>query len=304
MGSHQHTIGKRMLSPAVSLVIAALVWNALAAAVWATSVVGLGQPKGYVNDYTRTLTGSEKDQLTTICKALERANSTELAIAIIDSTDGRTIESYAQDLFNSWGIGKSYANNGVLILVAMNDRKWRVHVGYGVEGVLPDTLARRIMENEAVPEFRNGQYGLGLINAATRMKSVLVGETYETSRTFNFAGLLIPFGVLLVTGILIWLGVRVKCPRCGSRVTLTRDRDVLSTSYNHSGIRKRDYECTVCHHKFSRMTVIPMLVEVAGGTGGGGWAGGGGGAWSGGGGGGFGGFGGGSSGGGGASGGW
>jgi len=301
MDSNPHTGRKRRLSPVIPLVIAVLVANALAATAWATSVVGLGQPKGYVNDYTRTLTGSEKSRLTAICEELERANSTELAIAIIDSTDGRTIEEYAQDLFESWGIGKSYANNGVLILVAMNDRKWRVHTGYGVEGVLPDSLARRIMEDEAVPEFRNGQFGLGLINAATRMKSVLEGETYQASRTFNFAGLLIPFGVLLVTGILIWLGVRVKCPRCGSRVTLTKDREVLGSTYSHSGIRKRDYECTVCHHRFSRMTAIPMLVKAAAGTSSGrssgGWSGGGGG-------GGFGGFGGGSSGGGGASGGW
>jgi len=290
------------------LAVMMIITIGVASTAWARSVRSLGEPTGYVNDYTGTLSRGDFSRLNAICEELERTNETELAIVIVDSTDGRSIESYTQELFETWRIGKSYADNGVLVLIALRDRQWRVHTGYGVEGVLPDRLAARIMENEAVPEFRESRYGSGLIRAATRMKAVLEGESYSGGGfNFNFGIFFLPMLIIAIAGVLIWLAVRVKCPRCGSRVKLILDREILPADYSHSGIRKRDYECTVCHHHFSRMDVIPMLVTssgsvVGGGSGwGGGWSSGGGLS---GGGGGFGGFGGGCSGGGGASGGW
>jgi uncharacterized membrane protein YgcG len=165
------------------------------------------------------------------------------------------------------------------------------------------------MENEAVPEFRNGQFGQGLINASVELSSVLKGERYSAVKVTPavFGVIFTPVVVIFLIGMFIWLAVRVKCPRCGSRVQLLTDKELLESTYSHSGIRKKEYLCTVCGNDFARMIMIPMLVEVQNTRGGwSGWSSGGssGGGWSGGGGGGFGGFGGGSSGGGGASGGW
>jgi uncharacterized protein len=289
---------------AVILVFTVLI--AWSTTTWAKGTASLGEPTGYVNDYAGILNSADVARLTAICEELQATNGTELAIVLVETIGSQSIESYAQDLFETWGIGKDNADNGVLILMAVNDREWRVHTGYGVEGLLPDSLAGRIMENEAVPEFRNGDFGQGLINAATRIKSVLEGESYSYSGSFNFLGFLITIVLFAVAIVLIWLSVRIKCPRCGSKVNKTDDKEILDANYSHSGIRKRDYECTVCHHCFSRMLVIPMLVESkssGGGKWGSGWSSGGSsGGWSSGGS--FGGFGGGSSGGGGASGGW
>jgi uncharacterized protein len=269
----------------------------------AMTVDELGDPKGYVNDYNSTLSGSDISRLTAICEDLDRTNSAELAIVVIDTLEGRSVENYAQDLFEKWGIGKEGADNGVLILMAINDREWRVQTGYGVEGVLTDSLAARIMDNEAVPSFREGDYGEGLIQAATQISRVLEGESYSTFKPVFLIGIFLPFLVIVIAGFLVFLGVRIKCPRCGSRVQMTQNNEILEASYSHSGIRKKDYECTVCHHRFSRMLVIPMRVEASSGgssswssgSSSGGWSSGGSS---------FGGFGGGSSGGGGASGGW
>jgi len=284
---------------------------AVAFPLCAETVESLGRPTGFVNDYADVILSSDEAQLNTISQELKNANTAEMAIVTINSLDGKSVEEFAQELFTKWGIGQASSDNGVLILMSINDRDWRVQTGYGVEGVLTDSLARRIMENEAVPEFRNGNYGLGLINAAGAMKSVIEGEEYTSG------GLGVNFGVVLgvlffpviivaVAVILIWLAVRIKCPRCGSRVKCTSNKEVLESDYSHSGIRKSDYECTVCHHVFSRMVIIPMLVESTssggGGRSSGGWFSSG--SSGGGGGGGFGGFSGGSSGGGGASGGW
>ncbi len=289
------------------LLIAVLMSPAIA---HAETVEQLGEPTGYVNDYTNTLSSTEIANLTAICEDLIHENGTEMAIVIIDTLGRTSIEDYAQDLFAAWKIGKLGVDNGVLILVALNDREWRVHTGYGVEGALPDNLARRIMEDNAVPAFRNGDYGGGLIKSAGAIANVLKGERYaSTTVTVGLARIFIPVLVIFLVGIFIWLAVRIKCPRCGSRIELKLDRELLESTYSHSGIRKKEYECTVCDHQFARMTVVPMLVEAGSGgsSGWSGWSGGGG--WSsssggGGGGGSFGGFGGGSSGGGGASGGW
>ncbi|MFH1675926.1 MAG: TPM domain-containing protein, partial [bacterium] len=129
---------------------------AFSIAAYAETVVELGKPTGFVNDYAHVLNSDSKSRLTAICDELNDTNGTELAIVTIKTTGGRSIENFAQELFESWGIGKEGTNNGVLILIAVNDRKWRVLTGYGVEGALTDTLAKRIMENEAVGEFHNG----------------------------------------------------------------------------------------------------------------------------------------------------
>jgi len=269
----------------------------------ALSIEELGRPTGYVNDYSNILTSTEYDRLDAICRELEAANSAEMAIVIIDSLDNWTIEDFAQELFETWGIGKAESDNGILILIAYYDREWRVHIGYGIEGVIPDTLARRIMENELVPEFRAGDYGQGLINAATQFKNVISGEEYDSGASFSFLAFLITVFIFISAFFLIWLSVRVKCPRCGSRVQLTDDNEILTATYSNSGIRKKEYECTVCHHEFARMIIIPMLVHHASRSGSGGSKGWSSSGWSSGGSS-FGGFGGGSSGGGGASGGW
>jgi uncharacterized protein len=299
MKIHKSRILVQVLTAIVSILI-------LSPPAWAMTVDELGNPTGWVNDYTNTLSGSDEARLTAICEELERANTAELAIVIIDTLEGRSVEDYAQDLFETWGIGKEGADNGVLILMAMMDREWRVHTGYGVEGTLTDSLAMRIMENEAVPEFRDGNFGQGLINAATQIKLVLEGESYSTFKPTTLIGIFLPFVVIIIAGFLIFLGVRIKCPRCGSKVRMTRDKEILESTYSHSGIRKKDYECTVCHHQFSRMLVIPMLVKASSSSsrwGSGGWSSSSSSGWSSGGSS-FGGFGGGSSGGGGASGGW
>jgi len=275
---------------------------AFAIAAYAETVKELGKPTGFVNDYAHVLNADSKSRLTAICTELEKANGAELAIVTVKTTGGISIENFAQDLFESWGIGKETSNNGVLVLIAVNDRKWRVHTGYGLEGVITDTLAARIMENEAVAEFRNGNYGAGLVNACGKIADVLRGEKYDDNLwKIGLVVLIVVPLIFLFIAISIWLGVRVKCPRCGSRVKLLLDKEVLEPTYSHAGIQKKDYECIVCHNKFSRMNQIPMLVEPGSTSlgraswGGSGWSSGGGG---------FGGFGGGHSGGGGASGGW
>ena len=228
------------------------------------SVDSLGEAKGYVNDYANVLSSGDESRLNSICENLVATNSAEIAIVTIRTTDGGLIEEFAHELFNKWGIGNAQADNGILILAAIDDHDYFVATGYGIEDVIPDSLAVRIMENEAVPEFRNGSYGTGLINAATEYSAVLSGEEYKSGASFNPGMIFIPFAMVGILFLLIGIATRIKCPRCGSRVKMLDDKQVLEADYSHSGIRKKDFECTVCHHQFSKMKIIPMLVQASG----------------------------------------
>ena len=97
---------------------------------------------GKVNDFAEVLEASQRSGLET---QLDRATSAEVAVVTVRTLGGHTVEEYATALFNAWGIGKQDRDNGVLILVAVDDRAMRIDVGYGLEGILPDGLAGSII---------------------------------------------------------------------------------------------------------------------------------------------------------------
>lgn len=129
-----------------------------------------------VNDYTNTLSNSEKQALEDKLVAYDNGTSVQIAIVIISSLDGYPIEQYAFELGEKWGVGQSGTNNGALILVSMEEHKMWIATGYGLESTLTDALCRRIVENEMKPRFRNGDFAGGLSAAADAIISVTKGE--------------------------------------------------------------------------------------------------------------------------------
>jgi uncharacterized protein len=119
-----------------------------------------------------------------VMNTLQKTTGAQLAVAVIPSLDGRPLEDYANQLFNTWGVGTKKKNDGVLILVAMSDRKMRIEVGYGLEGVLPDGLCGDIIRNQMRPAFKAGNYGEGILAAAERISTIVqhpeTPQTYET----------------------------------------------------------------------------------------------------------------------------
>jgi len=96
------------------------------------------KPTGYVNDFARVLDASSSEAIRNISEQIDQKAHAQIAIVTIHSLDGADIESYASDLYKAWGIGPKSSNRGVLILLAINDRKRRIEVGYGLEPILPD----------------------------------------------------------------------------------------------------------------------------------------------------------------------
>jgi uncharacterized protein len=166
------------------------------------------KPNTYVNDYTGTLVAEQVSYLENKIRSFESNTTNEIAVVIIQSLDGDTIENIAQNIFTKWGIGKADKNNGVLLLVALDDRQARIHTGYGVEGDLTDLGTHYIQEEVMIPAFRDGNYYLGINLAVDKMIEALGGmnivpSSYSNFPKINFEYVLMVFFIFLQFSVAI-----------------------------------------------------------------------------------------------------
>lgn len=171
--------------------------------VFALPLYRLPEPAGFVNDFAGVLNVQMNSDIEDICSDLETDNGTEIAVVVIDSLEGMRIEEYARGIFDQWGIGKQDIDNGVLILISISDREWRLQTGYGVEHILPDSLTSRIMEEYAVPHFAKGDYGVGLLVTTREVSRILKGHQYtpppvKATRTWVFFTMYLVISAILI----------------------------------------------------------------------------------------------------------
>ncbi|HWC54846.1 MAG TPA: TPM domain-containing protein [Chitinophagaceae bacterium] len=227
-------------------------------------------PPRLVNDFTNTLTPEQREALENKLVAYDDSTSNQVAVVIIPTTGDYAVEEVALQILRSWGVGNKDKNNGIVLLIAKDDHKIRIEVGYGLEGAVPDITAKSIIDNDLTPNFKAGNFYRGIDVATDDIIKAAAGE-YKApegygSRKGKGIGIgTIFFLLIIIFGILGSLGNR---------------------GGGGGGLGN-----------FGTGWIIGSMMS-------GGWNRGGGGGWSGGGGGGFGGFGGGGGGGGGASGGW
>ena len=119
------------------------------------------RPKGRVSDYTGTLTAADTGALESTLAEFERATTNQIAVLLIPTLAGDSLEDYSIRLAEKWKIGQEGRDNGVILLVVTQDRKIRIEVGYGLEGVLPDSLAGDIIRRVIAPKFRQGRFQTG-----------------------------------------------------------------------------------------------------------------------------------------------
>ena len=130
-------------------------------------------------------------QIDTLLMDARRISTSEVVAVIVDDIDAPDIDTYATELFNTWGIGKSDNNNGILILVAKDRRKAVIRTGPGAEGILPDITAGRILRDEMFPRFREGDYEGGMLAAVQRVHDIVVNPDaaaeLHSRRSDNFS---------------------------------------------------------------------------------------------------------------------
>ncbi len=282
-----------------------LAWLCLASALaWAADdLVAVPPLKARVTDLSGTLSSGQVAQLEQQLAAFEQERGSQIAILLVPTTAPEPIEMYSIRVAESWKIGRRKHDDGVLMLVAKNDRKLRIDVGYGLEGAIPDAIAKRVVAEVITPRFRQGDFFGGLQAGVAQIQSLIEGEQLPAPDQWGSgaqpesAG---GFGEMLVVGIIaaVVLGGILNAifgRLLGSGITggLVGGLGWLITTSLAVGI-------------IAAIAVFLFALAFGGrgagsrhggwgggggvgGIGGGGWGGGGGGGWGGGGGGGFGG---------------
>lgn len=139
-------------------------------------------PTARVNDYAGVLAAGERQRLEALLAEGERATGAQIVIAIFRSLEGENLEDFSIRLAEQWRIGRKGLDNGVILLVFVRERRLRFEVGYGLEAVVTDALAGRIIREVIAPRFREGQYAAGIEAAATAVFARIAGARGEPGR--------------------------------------------------------------------------------------------------------------------------
>lgn len=130
-----------------------------------------------VTDLTGTLTTEQQSTLEARLQALEAQKGSQIAVLLVPTTQPETIEQYAIRVVDQWKLGRKKVDDGVLLLIAKSDRKLRIEVGYGLEGALPDVIAKRIIAEDITPHFKQDDFYGGIVAGITRIDAVIQGES-------------------------------------------------------------------------------------------------------------------------------
>jgi uncharacterized protein len=137
------------------------------------------QLTGRVVDQAGVMSPDSRASIDAKLKDLEDKSSIQLVVATVKSLQGSDIETYANELFRTWKLGQAQKNNGVLLLVAPNEHKVRIEVGYGLEGILTDALSSVVISSAIIPRFKTGDFSGGIERGVDGIISILSGDTAD-----------------------------------------------------------------------------------------------------------------------------
>ena len=143
---------------------------------WAAAEVAVPPLKARVTDLTATLAADQASALEARLAALESRKGSQVAVLLVPTVQPEAIEQYAIRVFDQWKLGRKGVDDGVLLLVAKNDRKLRIEVGRGLEGAIPDAYAKRIIDEEITPRFKQGDFYGGIEAGVARITKLIDGE--------------------------------------------------------------------------------------------------------------------------------
>jgi uncharacterized protein len=163
--------------------------------------------KARITDTTGTLNAQQREALEQTLAEFEKRKGTQIAVLMVPTTEPETIEQYAVRVEEAWKLGRKGIDDSALLVVAKNDRRLHIEVGYGLEGALPDAIAKRIIDNDIVPRFKAGDFYGGIRAGVDRIMRVAEGETLPppaahgpASKGFDPGLLIFVFFFLLVAG--------------------------------------------------------------------------------------------------------
>lgn len=157
-------------------------------APWATAEVPVPPLRAHVTDFTNTLDPAQRSALEQTLSDFEAKHGAQIAVLIVPTTAPETIEQYSIRVAEQWKLGRKGIDDGVLLLVAKQDRALRIEVGYGLEGVIPDAIANRVVEDVIVPYFKRGDYVGGIQAGVQQLMHLIEGEPLPPPERGRVAG--------------------------------------------------------------------------------------------------------------------
>ena len=174
---------------------------AIIVAVISLNALAIGAPipalTARITDQTATLTIDQKSGLESRLADFEKQKGSQIAVLIVPSTLPETIEQYSIRVFDQWKLGRKSIDDGVLLIIAKNDRKLRIEVGYGLEGALPDATAKRIIEEVIAPHLKKGNYSGGIDAGISSIINVIKGESFTTPKKDGSTSWAVLFPILI-----------------------------------------------------------------------------------------------------------
>jgi uncharacterized protein len=176
------------------------------------------KPQGCVSDFAQVIDAASRARLEAYCAAVQRATSAEMALVTLPSLNGEPVEDVANTIFRAWGVGKKGTNEGVMLLLSINDRKSRLEVGYGLEPTLPDGFAGSVLRAMR-PALRAGKYSDALMSAAETIGQTVAAakhtaiDTQLPEHMRQDPGGDFPWGALIAGGVILLLIFRSRGPR-------------------------------------------------------------------------------------------
>ena len=172
----------------------------------------------YVNDFADILSSSTENYIFEQSRVLDQETTAQIVVAVVPDLDGETIEEYSLGLFRQWGIGNQEKNNGLLILLAVDERQIRIEVGYGLEGAINDAKAGRLMDDYAIPYLKSDQWDEGIQNLFSQVLTIVYEEygmsppsTVETAQPYNDSDTdFSDFGFILIIILLVILSTTFR----------------------------------------------------------------------------------------------
>jgi uncharacterized protein len=195
-----------MKAARASLVALMLCW-----AFAAMADVAVPPLTGRVVDRTATLSSSDISSLDRILKDFEARKGSQVAVLIVPTTQPETIEQYSLRVAEAWKIGRKKIDDGAILVVAKDDRKLRIEVGYGLEGALTDVTAKRIIDEVITPKFRSGDFAGGISDGVNRILRVVDGEPLpapaQPRENTGFLSHIDPFNPFLIVAVIVVGGI-------------------------------------------------------------------------------------------------
>ncbi|MDR2684400.1 MAG: TPM domain-containing protein [Prevotellaceae bacterium] len=188
----------------------------------------MANAQNFVSNPDKILNVETENQLNTILQNLEKETTVEVAVVVLNSIKSNNIENFGVELFEHWKIGKKDKDNGLLMLFVLDIKKIRFEVGYGLEGILPDAICKRIQTKKILPEFKNGNYDAGILAGVESIAEIIKNEgkigdnSLNSSEKTNLTGWLFFYGFMII--FQLWLIIQ-KAQKIKNNSTLQNNRD-------------------------------------------------------------------------------